>query len=94
MTSPRRLMAAVSLAAGAAALAAPTAHASTDAPAQQQKSVLAMVDDLQTSALPAERRHEVPTVAGQLGGMNQLWQLTQLVAPVAPLLNLVPAVAE
>ncbi|GGO43286.1 hypothetical protein GCM10012286_26790 [Streptomyces lasiicapitis] len=85
-------MAAVSLAAGAAALAAPAAHASTDAQAKPSLSVLDTIDDLQTSGLPAEQRHMVPTVAGQLGGihqlnkLNQLHQLTDLAAPVTGLL--------
>ncbi|MBJ3805887.1 hypothetical protein [Streptomyces flavofungini] len=92
MTSARRLMAAVSLAAGAAALAAPAAHASTDAPAASKISVLDTIDDLQTSGIPAERRHEVPTVASQLGGLNQLHQLHQLTDLAAPVTNAVPAV--
>ncbi|MFD6436410.1 hypothetical protein [Streptomyces venezuelae] len=97
MTSARRLIAAVSLAAGAAALAAPAAQASAPVPAPDagKLSVLSTVDDLATSGMPEEQRAQMPRLENQLAGvnrlndLNQLHQLTDLVAPVT---NLLPAV--
>ncbi|EPH42773.1 hypothetical protein STRAU_4161 [Streptomyces aurantiacus JA 4570] len=86
-------MAAVSLAAGAAALTAPAAHASTDAPAQPGVSILKTVDDLRTVGLPAEYRKQLPPMASQLDGMNQLHQLHQLTDLVAPVTNAVPGIS-
>lgn len=85
-------MAAVSFAAGAAALTAPAAHASTEAQAAPGISIVDTVQDLQTSGMPAEYRKQVPTVAQQLGGLNNVQQLHQLTDLVAPVTQLLPAV--
>ncbi|MBW5423025.1 hypothetical protein GKQ77_15865 [Streptomyces sp. BG9H] len=93
MTSARRLIAAVSLAAGAAALAAPTAHAADGSLGPGNISVQGTINDLQTAAIPEGQRALVPTIDQQLGGLSELNKLQQLIDPVAPLMNLVPAVA-
>ncbi|WP_306332760.1 hypothetical protein [Streptomyces sp. KL118A] len=96
MTSARRLIAAVSLAAGAAALAAPAAQAApVPAPDAGKLSVLSTVDDLATSGMPEEQRAQMPTMERQLSGLNQvheLNQLHQLTDLVAPVTNALPAV--
>lgn len=94
VTSPRRLIAAVSLAAGAAALLAPTAHASdrADTTGTPSVSVLGAIDDLGTAAIPEDRRAELPTVESQLSGLQRLNDLHQLTDLVAPVTNAVPAV--
>ncbi|WP_030782009.1 hypothetical protein [Streptomyces sp. NRRL S-920] len=91
MTSARRLIAAVSLAAGTAALAAPAAHAAA-LPGPGNISVQGTINDLQTAGIPEEHRAVVPTIDQQLGGLSELGKLQQLVDPVAPLMGLVPAV--
>ncbi|MFD9904422.1 hypothetical protein [Streptomyces sp. NPDC059063] len=95
MTSARRLMAAVSLAAGAAALAVPSAHAAADTPAASKLNPVTVLDDLGRAPIPAEHQDRLPTVAGQLNGLNQLNELNQLhqvTDLVAPVTGLVPAV--
>lgn len=92
VTSPRRLIAAVSLAAGAAALLAPTAHASDRADTTGAPSVLSAIDDLGTTAIPDDHKDELPTVASQLSGLQRLNDLHQLTDLVAPVTNAVPAV--
>ncbi|WAL96879.1 hypothetical protein [Streptomyces sp. Je 1-369] len=95
MTSARRLIAAVSLAAGAAALSAPAAQASAPVPAADEGriSVLSTVDDLATAGMPEEQRAQMPRLANQLAGLNrlndlnQLHQITDLVAPVTNLVQ-------
>jgi peptidoglycan hydrolase-like protein with peptidoglycan-binding domain len=79
-------MAAVfALAAGASALAAPAANAEAISPT-------AVIDSVTTTAVPAEHRAEMPTIASQIGGLNNLYQLqelhqlTDLAAPVTNLL--------
>lgn len=93
MTKTHRLLAAVALATGASALAAPAASAA-DAPGRlmQPVSVTGVVDDLAASPLPAEERAGVPSVSRGIHGLdglskvNELHQLTDLAAPVAGLL--------
>ncbi|MFG2500392.1 hypothetical protein ACGFSB_19525 [Streptomyces sp. NPDC048441] len=88
MISTRRIVAALALAAGASALAAPAANAEDISPT-------GVVDSLSTSALPAEHQADVPTVTSQLGGLNdvyQLQQLHQLTDLAAPVTGLLPAV--
>ncbi|MET7360454.1 hypothetical protein ABZS76_18665 [Streptomyces sp. NPDC005562] len=92
MTSARRLIAAVSLAAGAAALATPAAHAATPTQDTASPSVVGALDALGTSGMPQEQRAKVPTVESQLGGVQQLNQLHQLTDLVAPVTNALPAV--
>ncbi|QEV19290.1 hypothetical protein [Streptomyces alboniger] len=92
MTSARRLIAAVSLAAGTAALATPAAHAAGGLPGPGNISVQGTINELQTAGIPEEHRAVVPTIDQQLGGLSQLSKLQALVEPVAPLMNLVPSV--
>ncbi|MEV5979783.1 hypothetical protein [Streptomyces sp. NPDC052114] len=92
MTSARRIFAAVSLAAGAAALAAPAAQAATHTHEAGTPSVLSAVDSLGTSGIPEEQRAQVPTVESQLGGLQRLNELHQVTDLVAPVTNALPAV--
>ncbi|MFE0136145.1 hypothetical protein ACFWY6_31955 [Streptomyces sp. NPDC059037] len=78
MTSTRRILAAVALAAGASALAAPAANAAT-API----SPIDTIDGLARTGIPEERRDKVPTIAGHVGRLSEL---------AAPATGSVPAV--
>ncbi len=84
MMRTKQILAAVALAAGAGALAAPAASAA-DGPVAL--SVSDEIDHLATSSIPAEHRGEVPAVSDQLGKLNELRQLTDQAAPVTNLLN-------
>ncbi|MFJ6571882.1 hypothetical protein ACIQNU_31200 [Streptomyces sp. NPDC091292] len=94
MTSTRRILAAVALATGASALAAPTALAAgTSQQALEVPSVVGQLDSLSANSVTPEHRAQMPTVTGQLGGLhegvsrlNELHQVTDLVAPVTGLL--------
>ncbi|MFJ2769395.1 hypothetical protein [Streptomyces sp. NPDC087300] len=92
MTTPRRIIAAVSLAAGAAALLAPAAQASDRADATGSPSVVSAIDKLGSTSLPEDRQGQVPTVESQLGGLQRLNELHQLTDLVAPVTNALPAV--
>ncbi|MFD4635213.1 hypothetical protein ACFVYR_28925 [Streptomyces sp. NPDC058284] len=99
MTSARRLIAAVSLAAGAAALATPSAQAAAPpSPDAGKISPVAVLDDVTKIGIPEERRAELPTLASQLSGLNQLKKLEQLnelhqiTDLVAPVTGLVPGI--
>jgi hypothetical protein len=93
MISPRRILAAACLAAGVSALAAPVAGAAeTDAKAGGL-SPMAMLDSLAVSDIPAQHKDVVPRPSQQLNQLNrvpsdldQLHQVTDLVAPVTGLL--------
>ncbi|WP_316754271.1 hypothetical protein [Streptomyces herbicida] len=93
MISTRRIVAAVGLAAGVTGLAAPLANAAdASAPDNGKINSIAMLDSLAVSDIPAEHRGEIPRVSDQLHSMNrlndlnQLHQVTDLVAPVTGLL--------
>ncbi|MFV0126593.1 hypothetical protein ACLGI4_02545 [Streptomyces sp. HMX112] len=96
MTKTQRVLAAFVIAAGASALAAPAAGAAiVPKPGPQGPSLLSRVDNLSSMAVPAEHRSQVPTITEQFGGVDglqRLGELRQLVAPVAPVLGLVPGV--
>ncbi|MFF4362800.1 hypothetical protein [Streptomyces sp. NPDC001604] len=81
MISTRRIVAAVGLAAGITALAAPLACAS-DATIQNKDASelnpIATLDSLAQSGIPAERRAEVPRPSQQLRNLNRLNNLEQL----------------
>ena len=81
MISTRRIVAAVGLAAGITALAAPLACAS-DATIQNkdasQLNPLSTLDSLATTGIPAERRSEMPRPSEQLQHLNRLNNLEQL----------------
>jgi hypothetical protein len=93
MISTRRIVAAVGLAAGVTGLAAPMANAAVSVdPDAGKLNPIAQLDSLAQSGIPAEHRDEMPRVASQLAGLNrlndlnQLHQVTDLVAPVTGLL--------
>ncbi|MET7454134.1 hypothetical protein ABZT03_20055 [Streptomyces sp. NPDC005574] len=98
MISTRRIVAAVGLAAGVTALAAPLANAAVPAPATGRLNPITALDSLAVSGLPAEQRAAVPPVSQQLAQLNQvnglkdLGQLHQLTDLVAPVTGLLPAV--
>ncbi|MFK4065148.1 hypothetical protein [Streptomyces sp. NPDC029674] len=97
MTSARRLIAAVSLAAGAVALATPAAQASAPAPTQDtgKMEVLDTVDGLGRVGMPADQAARMPHLKDQLTGLNQLNELNRLrtlTDLVAPITNLVPGI--
>lgn len=81
MISTRRIVAAVGLAAGITALAAPLASAS-DATIQNKDASelnpISTLDSLAQSGIPAERRAEVPRPSEQIQNLNRLNNLRQL----------------
>ncbi|WP_406002325.1 hypothetical protein [Streptomyces sp. NBC_00829] len=90
MTKTHRVLAAIALATGATALAAPAASADV-APANMI-SASNQLDELTSMAVPAEHKSGMPSVSGQLNGipqgldrLNELHQLTDLAAPVTGL---------
>ncbi|MFE9441882.1 hypothetical protein ACFYO2_23395 [Streptomyces sp. NPDC006602] len=96
MSSTRRVIAAVGLAVGVTGLAAPLANAAdAAAPDTGQLNPIATFDSLVVSDIPAEHKDEIPRISRQPAALNQvdelneLHQVTDLVAPVT---GLVPAV--
>ncbi|MER5260059.1 MULTISPECIES: hypothetical protein [unclassified Streptomyces] len=82
------MAAALALAAGAAALAAPAANAAEISPT-------GTIDSLGASAIPEEYRAEVPSVTSHLNGVNGLYelqQLHQLTDLAAPVVGVLPAI--
>ncbi|MDT9700996.1 hypothetical protein [Streptomyces sp. P17] len=93
MISTRRIVAAVGLAAAATGLAAPLASAAeAEAPNAGSLSPMRMLDSLTVSDIPEERKAEIPRPSAQLNQLNrvdelnQLYQVTDMVAPVTGLL--------
>ncbi|MFM9372860.1 hypothetical protein [Streptomyces sp. Da 82-17] len=88
MIQAKRILAAVALAAGASALAAPTASAAI--------SVSGELDNLAKSGISPEFRDDVPSVSRQLDQVNQLGEVQQKLAPLtdqaAPVVGLLGAV--
>ena len=81
MISTRRIVAAVGLAAGITALAAPMASASDSAISNRDGSELnplTLVDSLATTGVPADRQAEMPRPSEQLDRLNNLHQLDQV----------------
>ncbi|MBV2357175.1 hypothetical protein KUM39_22835 [Streptomyces sp. J2-1] len=101
MISTRRIVAAVGLAVGVTAFAAPLASAAdASTPDNGQINPMTMLDSVVTSGLPADQQGSVPHMAEQMRGLNQLGELdklnelhqvTDLVAPVTGLLPAVEA---
>ncbi|MFF7598017.1 hypothetical protein [Streptomyces mirabilis] len=91
MISTRRMVAAVGLAVGVTGLAAPVASAA-EAPDAGKLNPITQLDALAVSDIPAEHQADIPRISEQLGGLNrlndlnQLHQVTDLVAPVTGLL--------
>ncbi|MDF3298995.1 hypothetical protein [Streptomyces tropicalis] len=96
MISTRRIVAAVGLAASVTGLASlPASAAPGAAPVAGPLKPLGVLDSLAAQSIPAPQRAQVPTVAGQLSGLDHLRdlnRLNQLTDPVAPVLGMVPAV--
>ncbi|MFD8573037.1 hypothetical protein [Streptomyces sp. NPDC057694] len=94
MTSTRRALTAVLLAVGATAIAVPTAGAAPLplTPDGEAISPAATLDSVSTMAIPEERRAEVPSATSQLGGLNRLDELHQLTDLVAPVTGVLPSV--
>lgn len=94
MIKTKSVLAAAALAAGFSALAVPTAGAA-DASDRYLVSVPDALDNVGASAVPADRRAEVPSVTGQLRGLSQLHKLNELqqfTGLVAPVTGVIPAV--
>lgn len=101
MISTRRIVAAVGLAVGVTGLAAPLANAAdAGAPHTGQINPMTALDSLAVSDIPAQHQSQMPRVSDQLRPLNQvnglqrlneLHQLTDLVAPVTGLLPAVEA---
>lgn len=79
MTSTRRILAAVGLAAGITGLTAPLAGAA-DLPAPNAGALnpIGTLDSLATTGIPEQHKHKVPRVSQQLGHLNHLNNLNQL----------------
>jgi hypothetical protein len=95
MISTRRIVAAVGLAVGVTGLTAPLATAADAATSDAGLNPIAVLDSLASSDIPAEHRDEIPPVSRQLAGLNRvndLNQLGQVTGLVAPVTGLVPAV--
>ncbi|MFJ9147801.1 hypothetical protein ACIRP7_06950 [Streptomyces sp. NPDC102270] len=95
MISTRRIVAAVGLAVGVTGLTAPLANAADVAAPGGGLNPVAVIDSLAASSIPAEHKDEIPSVSRQLAGLNQLNDLNQLgqvTGLVAPVTGLVPAV--
>ncbi|MEU0029288.1 hypothetical protein [Streptomyces sp. NPDC006335] len=95
MISTRRIVAAVGLAVGVTGLTAPLANAADAAAPDAGLNPIAVLDSLAMSDIPAEHRDEIPPVSRQLAGLNRvndLNQLGQVTGLVAPVTGLVPAV--
>ncbi|MFI6644648.1 hypothetical protein [Streptomyces sp. NPDC050504] len=94
MNSTRRIATAIALIAGASGLAMPAAQAATQ-PEAMSLSAADTLDEITTMGLPEEQAAKMPSATEQLNGLsrinelNQLHQITDLVAPVT---NLVPSV--
>ncbi|MGW6523937.1 hypothetical protein ACWGA9_36835 [Streptomyces sp. NPDC054950] len=97
MISTRRIAALAALAAGVTGLAAPMASAA-EAPAGGKINPMTALDSLAASQIPAEYRADLPPVSRQLGELNKVSQLEQLnelhqvTDLVAPVTGLLPAV--
>ncbi|GAA4935940.1 hypothetical protein ACFPM3_06130 [Streptomyces coeruleoprunus] len=95
MTKTQRLFVALAVTAGASALAAPSAHAGVVPIGPQGPSLLSQVESLSMSGVAPEYRSQVPRLTQQFGGLaglQKLGELRQVVAPVAPVLGLVPGI--
>ncbi|MFJ9539595.1 hypothetical protein ACIRPX_20330 [Streptomyces sp. NPDC101225] len=81
MISTRRIVAAVGLAAGVTALAAPLASASDSTIQNRDGSELnpiSAIDSLATAGIPADRQAEMPRPSEQLSRLNDLSQLDKV----------------
>jgi hypothetical protein len=69
----------------------PAAEAAPVGPLGGMKPI--SLDDITTSAVPAEHKADIPTVNEQLGGLNRLNELHQVTDLVAPVTGLLPSVS-
>ncbi|MGR8012007.1 hypothetical protein [Streptomyces hypolithicus] len=94
MIQAKSVFAVIALATGVSAFAAPAATAA----ASSSPQILSVPDELNSlgaSALPADRRADVPGVTeqlGKLGQLNELGQLHQVTGLVAPATGLVSGI--
>ncbi|MEU0084305.1 hypothetical protein [Streptomyces sp. NPDC006274] len=93
MTQAQRVLAALALATGASALAAPAASAASPLPTGTL-SVMDTVDTLAGSSVAPQHREQMPSASQQLSGLNRLAgvphdldPLTGQLAPVTGLLG-------
>ncbi|MFC8311799.1 hypothetical protein ACFUMJ_29600 [Streptomyces olivaceus] len=92
MISTRRIVAAVGLAAGVTALAAPMASAAGASPlGAENLSVTDTLDSLAVGDMPAEDRAQMPLPSQQLNRLQDLNQLQQVTGLVSPVFGAVPA---
>jgi hypothetical protein len=91
MISTRRIATFLAITAGASGIGVSTASAMEPLMAPQSISVADTIDHLSTAGMPADQQSGVPTVTGQLQGLNQLGQLHQLTDMAAPATGLLPA---
>ncbi|GGW46488.1 hypothetical protein [Streptomyces xantholiticus] len=94
MTPAKRVLAAIALATGASALAAPAANAASPELPVGTLSVMDTVDTVTESSVAPEHREQVPSASQQLAGLNRLAEvpndldpLTGQAAPVTGLLG-------
>ncbi|MEU1598757.1 hypothetical protein ABZ468_39590 [Streptomyces sp. NPDC005708] len=95
MISTRRIVAAVGLAVGVTGLAAPVAGAATAPQDAGRLNPVTLLDSVPRTGVPAQYSEEIPTVSGQLAGLNHLndlQQLHQATDLAAPATGLLPAV--
>lgn len=91
MNSTRRIATAIALIAGASGLAMPAAQAATQ-PEAISLSASDTLDEVTTMGIPQEEAAKLPSVTEQLNGLEKLNQLHQVTDLVAPVTNLVPSV--
>ncbi|MBO1337414.1 hypothetical protein [Streptomyces sp. VRA16 Mangrove soil] len=92
MNSTRRVLTAVLLAAGATAIAVPTAGAAPLPLGGEPISPTTALDSVSGMAVPDEYQGQLPSTAQQLSGLNRLNELHQATDLVAPVTNAIPSV--
>ncbi|GAA1350550.1 hypothetical protein [Streptomyces beijiangensis] len=91
MNSTRQIFTALAVLTGVSGLAVPAAQAAP-LPKTTNISAADTIDGLATTGIPAEHQAEMPGVTKQLNGLQDLNQLHQLTDLVAPVTQLVPSV--
>jgi hypothetical protein len=95
MTKAHRVLAALALATGASALAAPAATAASPQLPVGTLSLMDTVDTLTESSVAPEQRGQMPSTSEQLSGLNRLAEVPGELAPLtsqaAPVVGLLSA---
>ncbi|WP_329458085.1 hypothetical protein [Streptomyces sp. NBC_01497] len=91
MISTRHFATLLAIAAGASGLGASSAAAVEPLMQPQSVSVTDTLNDLSSAGMPADQKGQVPTLASQLQGLNQVNQLQQLTGLAAPATGLLPS---